>query len=98
MVHPDVKKVGVNPDGGGRRVHGRGSEATKQSPRGRKRGARAHYTYLHTAIDGFSRVAYTEALPDETARTAIRFTHRARTWTTEQHHTTALHVWNVHHN
>jgi transposase InsO family protein len=35
-------------------------------------------TYLHTAIDGYSRLAYTEALPDETARTAIGFTHRAR--------------------
>jgi transposase InsO family protein len=29
-------------------------------------------------IDGFSRLAYTEALPDEQARTAIGFTHRAR--------------------
>jgi len=73
-----VKKVGVVPDGGGWRIHGRGTEAAKQSVRGRPRGGRARYTYLHTAIDGFSRVAYTEALPDETARTAIRFTHRAR--------------------
>jgi transposase len=78
MVHLDVKKVGVIPDGGGWRVHGRGSEQAKQSIRGRKRGGRARYTYLHTAIDGFSRLAYTEALPDETARTAIGFTHRAR--------------------
>jgi hypothetical protein len=78
MVHLDVKKVGVIPDGGGWRVHGRGSEAAKQSVRGRQRGGRARYTYLHTAIDGFSRLAYTEALPDEQARTAISFTHRAR--------------------
>jgi transposase InsO family protein len=78
MVHLDVKKVGVIPDGGGWRVHGRGTEQAKQSIRGRKRGGRARYTYLHTAIDGFSRLAYTEALPDEQARTAIGFTHRAR--------------------
>lgn len=78
MVHLDVKKVGVIPDGGGRRAHGRSSEQAKQSVRGRRRGGRARYTYLHTAIDGFSRLAYTEALPDETARTAIGFTHRAR--------------------
>ena len=78
MVHLDVKKVGVIPDGGGWRVHGRGSEQAKQSVRGRKRGGRARYTYLHTAIDGYSRLAYTEALPDEKARTAIGFTHRAR--------------------
>ncbi|EHM95568.1 hypothetical protein HMPREF0975_00366 [Actinomyces sp. oral taxon 849 str. F0330] len=28
----------------------------------RNRSARAGYTYLHTAIDGFSRLAYAEAL------------------------------------
>jgi transposase len=78
MVHLDVKKVGVIPNGGGWRIHGRGTEAAKQSVRGRTRGGRGRYTYLHTAIDGFSRVAYTEALPDETARTTIGFTHRAR--------------------
>lgn len=42
------------------------------------RGGRARYTYLHTAIDGFSRLAHTETLPDEQGRTAIGFTHRAR--------------------
>ena len=78
MVHLDVKKVGVIPDGGGWRVHGKGSEQAKHSVRGRRRGGRARYTYLHTAIDGYSRLAYTEALPDEQARTAISFTHRAR--------------------
>ncbi|TDQ04824.1 transposase IS481 family protein [Labedaea rhizosphaerae] len=78
MVHLDVKKVGVIPDGGGWRAHGRGSEQAKQSVRGRTRGGRARYTYLHTAIDGYSRLAYTEALPDEKAATAIAFTHRAR--------------------
>jgi transposase InsO family protein len=163
MVHLDVKKVGAIPDCGGWRVHGRGSQAAKQSVRGRKRGGRGRYTYLHTAIDGYSRLAYTEALPDETARTPIGFTHRARaffarhgirhvhrivtdngacyratdfatvlrgarhqritpytprhngkierynrilaeeflyarTWTSEQHRTAALHVWNVHYN
>src|SRR4051794_9085326 len=63
MIHLDVKKVGVIPDGGGWRVHGRGSERAKQSVRGRQRGDRAPYTYLHTPIDGFSRLAYTQALP-----------------------------------
>ncbi|ALG06401.1 IS481 family transposase [Kibdelosporangium phytohabitans] len=78
MVHLDVKKVGQIPDGGGWRVHGRDSEQAKQARRGRGRGGRARYTYLHSAVDGFSRLAYTEALPDEKARTAIGFTHRAR--------------------
>ena len=42
------------------------------------KGARAGYTYLHTAIDGFSRLAYTEALDDEKASTTIGFFCRAR--------------------
>jgi hypothetical protein len=39
---------------------------------------RGGYVYLHSAVDGFSRLAYTEALPDEKAATAIAFLHRAR--------------------
>lgn len=42
--------------------------------------ARGDYTFLHSAIDGYSRLAYTEALPDEKATTAIGFMHRARVW------------------
>lgn len=64
MVHLDVKKVGRIPDGGGWRLHGRGNVS--------KRG-KVGYTYLHSAIDGFSRLAYTEPLPDETAKTLLGF-------------------------
>jgi len=60
IIHLDVKKVGRIPPRGGWRAHGRAR------PRGqglqRDKGARTGYTYLHTAIDGFSRLAYTEAL------------------------------------
>jgi transposase InsO family protein len=80
MVHLDVKKVGQIPDGGGWRVHGRGSEQAKSAARGKRKAKRGGYTYLHSAIDGYSRLAYTEALPDEKAATAIAFMHRARTW------------------
>lgn len=41
---------------------------------------RGGYVYLHSAVDGYSRLAYTEALPDERAVTAIGFMHRARAW------------------
>ena len=41
-------------------------------------GARAGYVHLHSAVDGFSRLAYTEHLGDETAATTIGFFHRAR--------------------
>lgn len=78
MVHLDVKKTGEIPDGGGWRVHGKGSDQDKRVACGKTRGERARYIYLHSAIDGYSRLAYTEALPDEKARTAIGFVHRAR--------------------
>ncbi|MFF4835544.1 hypothetical protein [Streptomyces sp. NPDC001315] len=36
--------------------------------------------YLHSALDDHSRLAYTEALDDEKAVTAVRFWHRAVTF------------------
>ena len=77
MVHLDVKKVGRIPDGGGWRAHGRGSTQAKAAQRAKTKGARAGYTYLHSALDGFSRLAYTEPLPDETAATTVAFFRRA---------------------
>jgi transposase InsO family protein len=75
LVHVDVKKLGRMLDGGGWRVHGRGKVA---KPRGKY--ARTGYTYLHTAIDDYSRVAYTEALADESGATAAAFWRRAVAW------------------
>lgn len=80
MIHVDVKKVGRIPDGGGWRVHGKGSPQAKAVASATRAGTRAGYVYLHSAIDGFSRLAYTEALADEKAVTAIGFMHRARVW------------------
>jgi transposase InsO family protein len=68
MVHVDVKKVGRIPDGGGWRINGRVN----------RRQQYVGYTFLHSAVDGYSRLAYTEALPDEKAVTAIGFMRRAR--------------------
>jgi transposase InsO family protein len=70
LVHLDIKKVGKIPSGGGWRVRGRG--ATK--PR------RVGYTYLHVAIDDYTRVAYVEAHDDETAATVCAFWRRAQDW------------------
>jgi transposase InsO family protein len=80
MVHLDVKKVGRIPDGGGWRVHGRGSDQHRAVDRAKTAGARTGYVYLHSAIDGFSRLAYTEHLSDEKASTAVGFWARARAW------------------
>ncbi|WP_433711128.1 IS481 family transposase [Nocardia sp. CA-084685] len=78
MVHVDIKKVGRIPDGGGWRTHGRGSDHAKAVARAKTHGTRTGYVFLHTAVDGYSRLAYTEALPDEKATTAIGFVFRAR--------------------
>jgi hypothetical protein len=40
------------------------------------------YSYLHTAIDDHSRLAYSEILPDECKETATAFWQRAHTWFT----------------
>ena len=79
MVHIDVKKVGRIPVGGGWRVHGRDSPEARAVDRARKH-TRTGYVYLHSAIDGHTRLAYTEALADEKATTAVAFLDRARAW------------------
>ncbi|RUQ28703.1 IS481 family transposase [Micrococcus sp. HSID17245] len=76
MVHLDVKKIGRIPEGGGWRAHGRDSENARAAKRGP--GRRVGYTYLHSAIDGYTRLAYTEALEDEKAVATIGFYCRAR--------------------
>jgi transposase InsO family protein len=89
MVHLDVKKVGRIPDGGGWRAHGRGSDqdkaaqrvkdtAAREAKKNGTRSPRGGYVYLHSIVDGYSRLAYTEHLGDETAKTTIGFYHRAR--------------------
>jgi len=75
MIHVDVKKVGRIPDGGGHRVHGRGSAQDKAARR-----QRAGYVYLHSATDDHSRLTYTEELTDERGATAAGFWQRAVKW------------------
>jgi transposase InsO family protein len=71
LVHVDVKKLGRMPNGGGHRVLGRRA--------GRKIRGRG-YTYLHSALDDYSRLVYTEALADEQGATAAGFWRRAHAW------------------
>lgn len=83
MVHLDVKKVGRIPDGGGHRVHGRTSEQHRAAERAKSvknGGAKAGYVYLHSIVDGFSRLAYTEPFEDEKGTTAALFLARAKVW------------------
>src|SRR5689334_20052396 len=85
LVHVDVKKLGNVPDGGGWRHLGRDhGNANRQAHRDPTRPRKVHgrpnlgYCYVHSAIDGYSRLAYSEALDDETAATALAFWERAR--------------------
>ncbi len=80
MMHVDVKNVGRIPDGGGWRAHGRDSDQARTAARTKINRGRRGYVYLHSAVDGYTRMAYTEPLPDEKAATAIAFVHRARVW------------------
>jgi transposase InsO family protein len=71
LVHIDVKKLARVPDGGGHRMRGRA--VTKNRP---GRG----YTHIHTAIDAYSRLAYSEFAGVENADNCTAFLDRAVTW------------------
>ena len=73
LVHLDIKKLGRIPKGGGWRVHGRSAIA----PHARRKAA-IGYAYVHSAVDGYSRLAYSEVLANEQAVTAIGFWSRAQ--------------------
>jgi transposase InsO family protein len=85
LVHVDIKKLGNIPDGGGWRTVGRAQAArnraaTPSARRDQHRKSRLGYSYLHNAVDDYSRLAYTEILPDETKDTAAAFWARAAAW------------------
>ncbi|MGC3993252.1 MAG: IS481 family transposase [Propionicimonas sp.] len=71
LVHVDVKKLGKIPDGGGWRLHGRAAD------KGRRKGTKIGYDYVHSMVDDHSRLAYSEIHDDETAPTCAAFLARA---------------------
>jgi transposase InsO family protein len=74
LVHIDIKKQAKIPKGGGWRVNG-----VARRPRGGHGGRpRMGYAHIHSAVDAYSRLAYSEIHDDETAVTAIGFWRRAR--------------------
>jgi transposase InsO family protein len=89
LVHVDVKKLGKIPAGGGWRLRGRAvgnrnAQADKSSGQLNVHGNPVRgYHFLHTAIDGHSRLAYSELLTDERKDTAAAFWLRAHAWFTE---------------
>lgn len=72
LVHVDVKKLGRIPDGGGWRVHGRAAVSAGRDQRSRG------MSYVHSAIDAYSRLAFSEIHDDERGPTCAGFFARAR--------------------
>ncbi|MFE5098270.1 IS481 family transposase, partial [Streptomyces sp. NPDC056638] len=72
LVHVDIKKLGNIPDGGGHKALGRQA--------GRKTRSGVGYSYIHTAVDDHSRLAYSEIHDDERKETATAFWTRAQTF------------------
>jgi transposase InsO family protein len=72
LVHMDVKKLGRIPDGGGWRAHGRGAASIT-----RDRNTKVGYDYVHSLVDDYSRLAYSEVLADEKGTTCAGFLTRA---------------------
>lgn len=76
MIHIDIKKLG-RIQGVGHRITG--DRHAQSNPRSRKTGGHG-WEYLHVAIDDYSRLAYSEVLPDETTDTSVRFAQNAKTF------------------
>jgi transposase InsO family protein len=73
LVHVDVKKLAMIPDGGGWRVNG----WERRLHNGAGGRPRLGYRYLHSAIDDRTRIVYSEIHDDEQAITAAAFWKRA---------------------
>jgi transposase InsO family protein len=75
MIHVDVKKLGRIPAGGGWRALGREVTVAHKHKR-----VKIGYDYVHTAIDDYTRLAYSEIQSDEKDPTCAGFLHRALAW------------------
>ncbi|MFG3362676.1 IS481 family transposase [Streptomyces griseofuscus] len=80
LIHVDIKKLGNIPDGGGHRIMPRQKAAdNRQATTDARKGGSPviGYSFVHTAIDDHSRLAYSEVLSDERKETAASFWQRA---------------------
>jgi transposase InsO family protein len=79
LIHIDVKKLARVPAGGGHRKLGRTTETKRRSHQ-----SRGGYTHIHTAIDAYSRLAYSEFAGVENTVNCVGFLERAVAWFAEQ--------------
>jgi transposase InsO family protein len=75
LVHIDVKKLARVPPGGGHKMLGRSSETKRRQDQ-----TRGGYTHIHTAIDAYSRLAYSEFAGVEDSTNCVAFLDRAVAW------------------
>jgi transposase InsO family protein len=75
LVHIDVKKLARIPEGGGHRKLGRSTETMRRAHR-----TQGGYTHVHTAIDAYSRLAYSEFAGPENTVNCVAFLARAVAW------------------
>lgn len=78
LVHIDVKKLARIPEGGGHRMLGREARTGSIAKRG------LGYTHIHTAIDAYSRLAYSEFAGTENTVNCVAFLQRAVAWFAQQ--------------
>lgn len=95
LVHLDIKKLAKFPPGGGWRVNGRANSNHHHDKVG--------HVYAHSAIDAYSRLAYSEIHENQQAATNIAFWRRAHAFfrsygiTTERILTDIQDRWRTHH-
>ncbi|WP_405526455.1 IS481 family transposase [Streptomyces avidinii] len=80
LVHVDIKKLGNIPDGGGWRVVGRtAGDRNRQATTDQRKSSTPviGYSYIHSAVDDHSRLAYSEVQANERQETAAGFWQRA---------------------
>jgi transposase InsO family protein len=79
LLHVDVKKLGRIEGGAGKRARDglrQHYNRTFTDLHGHRRNT-VGWEYVHVCVDDATRLAYVEVLPDEKAKTAIAFLHRA---------------------
>lgn len=79
LVHIDVKKLARIPHGGGQKKMGRTTESKRRSRQ------QVGYGHIHTAIDAYSRLAYSEFAGVENRDNCVAFLKRAHAWFKSQH-------------
>jgi len=78
LVHIDVKKLARIPPGGGHKKLGREARTGSVVHRG------LGYSHIHTAIDAYSRLAYSEFAGTENTANCVAFLTRAVAWFADQ--------------